>query len=141
MKSQGYTLDFTEKSFHQGGFQAGSNLSPLFGKIATLLKAWYTRYFFVKIFFLRQLAFDIYSEKNMWRSLFIERVAVCTLQASNFTKKTRSQTFSRKIFKVSPIIIFHNIFICVEESNFTKDYQLKVKRDVMINVRHLPFSH
>ena len=34
-------------------FPVRSNVSSLFGKIATLLKSWYTIRFFVKIFFLR----------------------------------------------------------------------------------------
>ena len=48
--------------------------------------------------------------------------------------------FSWETSKPSWTIIFRNFFICVEESNDTKDY-LKVKREAKGNVRHLPFSH
>ena len=54
-------------------------------------------------------------------NIFRKECAICTLQTCNLT-----QTFCGEFLKLWQSIIFGNIFICVEELNYMKDY-MKVK--------------
>ena len=50
------------------------------------------------------------------------RVAVCLQYACNFTKKNYNPDIFQGILQTLQLIIFRNIFICVEELNQMKDY-------------------
>ena len=54
-------------------------------RAATLLKHWYTINIFVKIYFLRELVFDINSERALWCSLFVADLQSVQLEICNFT--------------------------------------------------------
>ena len=61
----------------------------------------------------------------MKRSLY-SRAVVCTLQACNFTLIYSITDILLRISELSQSLIFRTIFICVEESNYMKDY-MKVR--------------
>ena len=111
--SRAATLDLLKRNLHQGGFlvnileftallQKGLRWAPFFDKVigfagSTLLKHWSAIDLFVKIFFLRKLAFDTYSEKDLWRSLFIEDLQSVNCKHVTLLKNTIIDVFLRNL--------------------------------------------
>ena len=62
----------TGRSYMSSAFS--TKLSVVYYRAATSLKCWSTIYFFLKIFFLKQLVFGRYSKNSLWWVLFIAKL-------------------------------------------------------------------
>ena len=103
-----------EKGLHQGGLpanildlsallQEGIIWALLFWKNWELcttglqpLRRWSTIYFFLKIFFLKQLVLDTYSKNNLWWVLFIAKLQSEHCRLVTLLKELHHRIFSEK---------------------------------------------
>ena len=83
-------------------------------RAVTLFKCWHNIAFFLKKFFLRQLVFRTYSEKNLWSSRFIVELQSVQCRLATLLNKLH-HSFSGKL------PIFQNQSFCVLTSSVSRN--------------------
>ena len=109
----------TGRSYMSSAFS--TKLSVVYCRAATSLKRWSTIYFFLKIFFLKQLVFGRYSKNSLWWVLFIAKLQSEHWRLVTLLKELHHRNSSNKFLNFCNELFFRNIFI-YEEANYMKDY-------------------